>query len=366
MTTGTGCLGERIPRWLVLGCCLALLGHPAMADEETVVSSDGTEIVLDELPTPQDRQPAELPGSVITLQVENDVFTTSDDGQYTHGMQAEWLSAPGDVADFIRQGADVLPLFNTGGDLRGSFTVGQSMYTPDDIDDPDVIANDRPYAGWLYSNFGLLSDTGQRLDKMVLSLGVVGPASFADRTQKWFHEVIDSPDPKGWSNQLHNEPTINLFYERQLRMLSPFKVLGIEGDLTPHYGGALGNAFTYGAVGATIRLGTDLVQDYGPPRIQPSLPGSGYFTPRGWDQPNAYLFAGVEGRAVARNIFLDGNTFGSSHSVGHKVFVGDLQFGAAITWGDMRLSLTHVIQTKEFDGEDGGDQFGAVSFSMAF
>ena len=57
MTTGTGCLGERIPRWLVLGCCLALLGHPAMADEETVVSSDGTEIVLDELPTPQDRQP---------------------------------------------------------------------------------------------------------------------------------------------------------------------------------------------------------------------------------------------------------------------------------------------------------------------
>ena len=358
-------LGYR-SRVALLSLLLASLAPDALGDDDITLAGDGVAIDTDDLPTPADRQPADLPGSVITLQVENDFFTTSDDGQYTHGMQAEWLSAPGDVADFVRAGADFIPLFNTEGALRGSFAIGQSMYTPDDISNPNLIVDDRPYGGWLYASFGLLSDTGMRLDKMVLSLGMVGPASFADDTQKWFHEVIDAPDPQGWDNQLHNEPTVNLFYERQLRILAPFEIFGIGGDLTPHYGGALGNAFTYGAVGATIRLGTDLVQDYGPPRIQPSLPGSGYYTPRGWDRPNAYLFAGIEGRAVARNIFLDGNTFGSSHSVGHKPFVADLQFGAAITWGAMRLSITHVMQTKEFDGEGEGDQFGAVSFSMTF
>lgn len=63
-----------------------------------------------------------------------------------------------------------------------------------------------------------------------------------------------------------------------------------------------------------LRLGQRLPLDYGPPRIQPSLPGSGFFVPP-QDRFGWYLFAGVEGRAVARNIFLDGNTFRDSRSV---------------------------------------------------
>ena len=67
---------------------------------------------------------------------------------------------------------------------------------------------------------------------------------------------------------------------------------------------------TYLEVGATLRIGNDLPNDYGAPRIRPSLPGSNFFLPRdnfGW-----YLFAGAGGRAVAYNIFLDGNTDGNS------------------------------------------------------
>jgi lipid A 3-O-deacylase len=51
------------------------------------------------------------------------------------------------------------------------------------------------------------------------------------------------------------------------------------------------------------------------------MPGAAYFqTPKGgfgW-----CLFASFEGRAVARNIFLDGNTFTDSHSIDKKTFVG--------------------------------------------
>jgi hypothetical protein len=45
----------------------------------------------------------------------------------------------------------------------------------------------------------------------------------------------------------------------------------------------------------------------------------------GWD-----LFFGTQGRAVARNIFLDGNTFQNSRSVSKEPVVADLIIGAEL------------------------------------
>jgi len=132
----------------------------------------------------------------------------------------------------------------------------------------------------------------------------------------------------------------------------------------PHFGGALGNVFTYGAAGLTLRLGTDLEDDFGPPRIRPSLPGSAYFSPgKGFTW---YVFAGLEGRAVLYNIFLDGNVFSDSHSVDKKPFVGDLQAGLVIQLDRFRITYTQIFRTKEFDDQADGDLFGSVSLSYHF
>src|SRR3546814_12873912 len=93
-------------------------------------------------------------------------------------------------------------------------------------------------------------------------------------------------------------------------------------------GGALGNVYTYGAGGVTLRLGEDLPSDYGPPRLRPALPGSDYFRPSDWF--GWYLFVGAEGRLMVRNIFLDGNTFEDSHSADKYPLVFDLQAGIAV------------------------------------
>jgi hypothetical protein len=79
-----------------------------------------------------------------------------------------------------------------------------------------------------------------------------------------------------------------------------------------------------------------------------------------------YLFVGVEGRAVAHNIFLDGNTFKDSRSVDAEPLVGDLQFGLVLTWGRVRLSYTHVLGSHEFKTQPGNTQFGVASLSVAF
>jgi hypothetical protein len=133
-------------------------------------------------------------------------------------------------------------------------------------------------------------------------------------------------------------------------------------DITPHLGGAVGNVYTYANAGVTFRIGKDLQQDYGPPRVGPSVPGSGYFVPR--DTVGWYLFAGLEGRAVARNIFLDGNTFAASRSVSKRPFVADLQAGLAVTIDRLRLSYTQVWRTREFYGQPTGESFGALTASL--
>lgn len=310
------------------------------------------------------------PAWIITLQFSNDIFGGSD-RHFTHGTRFAALSPEAHVPGFVEAAAKALPLFPQDGRLRVSYSLGQDIFTPERIEERDLIEDDRPYAGWLYGGIGLVSENGQRLDNLELNLGVVGPASLAEQVQTEYHRLINVTVPEGWDNQLENEPGIVLYYERKWRSLWEAKLGDKEVldelafDVTPHLGGALGNVFTYGAAGVTFRLGEDLRNDYGPPRLRPALPGSDFFRPDddfGW-----YFFAGAEGRAVARNIFLDGNTFRDSHSVDKRPFVVDIQAGMAITLGErLRLAYTHLWRSEEFEEQDAPDQFGTLSLSVRF
>lgn len=302
---------------------------------------------------------------VFNFVLENDLFLGAD-RHYTNGFQLSWTSGPNRVPVWMLEAARWLPLFPKGGTVRANYALGQSMYTPADISLRNPPLTDRPYAGWLYGSIGLIAKGETDLDQIQLQVGMVGPASYAEQAQKFVHKVIGSQEPMGWNYQLKNEPGVVLTYQHSWRTLtssaSPF---GFKFDLTPHAGAAVGNVFTYANAGATLRFGWNLPDDYGPPRVQPSLPASGFFEAQssfGW-----YLFAGVEGRAVARNIFLDGNTFADSRSVSKEPLVADLQFGIAVTLGhSTRLAYTQVFRTREYSGQRDADKFGAISLSMRF
>lgn len=316
------------------------------------------------------------PAWIITGQFSNDLFGGSD-RHFTHGMRLSALSPDGVVPEFIEEAGKALPIFPDDGKLRVTYSLGQEMFTPERIEIHELIEDDRPYAGWLYAGVGLVSATETRLDNLELNVGMVGPASLAEQTQTEYHKLIGVQVPEGWDNQLENEPGIVLYYEHKWRslwkaeegdvpLLRDLPLLDeLQFDVTPHLGGALGNVYTYGAGGLTLRIGDDLPADYGPPRIRPALPGSDYFRPDGWF--GWYLFAGVEGRVVLRNIFLDGNTFQDSHSVDKYPLVADLQAGVAVMLGErVRLAYTHLWRSKEFREQDAPDQFGTFSLSVRF
>lgn len=210
-----------------------------------------------------------------------------------------------------------------------------------------------------------LPNGNRRQTSVMLSLGVVGPSALGEQTQDFVHDVVGSKDPQGWDEQLENEPALLLTVEQRWLVTSQ-QFAGQRIDAAPHVGMALGNVFTHAAAGVTFRFGEPPQFDYGPPRIQPSTPGSGYFENSGDEVFSWYVFAGIEGRTVARNIFLDGNTFEDSPSVDKNIFVADLSGGIVFTVGDLRLAYTHVIRSQEFDGQSGPSVFGGFSVGYRF
>ena len=301
---------------------------------------------------------------VFGLIVENDVFYHRD-GDYTNGIELVWVPADESTAPkWALRAARELPWFPQDGQVRHGYIFGQKMFTPDDITVADPPLDDRPYAGWLYATIGLGVASDRQLDQIWLSLGVVGPASLAGQTQKTVHKWTNADAPQGWDTQLGNEPGIVLGYQRAWHKFATMTALGLDVDLTPDLGASLGNVYTYVDAGITLRYGKSLPLDYGPPRIQPSPPASAFFIPTG---PFAwYIYASLEGRAVLRNIFLDGNTFKDSRSVDKEPLVGDLQWGVVLTWRRTRLSYTHVVRTREFKTQGAHEEFGSFSVSISF
>jgi len=312
----------------------------------------------------------------LSILFENDVFFDTD-RDYTNGVLFSYTFGPDKTPDFLQDAALALPhmlpdsmgVFPRGIDVRGSVELGQDIYTPTDISLVNPPLTERPYAGFLYLGFGVMTDpesptTRDAQEQLQLQLGVVGPDSLAENTQKWIHALGGFQKPMGWDTQLKNEPALELTYERSWRFRPVPVAFGLNADLLPHIGGAVGNVYDYVNAGAMGRIGFNLPNDFGPARIDPSLPGSSYFaSEHDW---SVYAFAGIDGRAMGHNIFLDGNTFEHSRSVPKNVLVGDAQFGLMLQYAAYRLSFTHVFRTKEYRRQPGVDQFGAVNLSIRF
>ena len=314
--------------------------------------------------------PAQATGiDSIGFEYENDMFA-GEDRYYTSGVRATWTRSGDYVPLWLQRVANALPLFvrpEERGRLKYGVGLGQNMYTPEDIEQDPPDPDDRPYAGWLYLNFNLAEDTGNRLDRLQVSLGIVGPASLADRTQETVHDLIGSPQPAGWDAQIRNEPTLMLAYERQLRQRSHRGARGWAADFTPHWGIAAGSPFTFVNAGAIVRAGRNLPRDYGPPRIGPGLPGSSTF--QSDTRAGGYLFAGVDSRLMAFDLFLDGPAFRSGPSVDTRYpLVAEFTAGAVYQFGStLRVGYTHVLRSREFSGQATGPaEFGALHATWQF
>ncbi len=338
----------------------------------------------------QKTKPAPEDYDTLAIHFEDDIFYRTDH-DYTSGQSLSWTTknqscsekAVADVARWIlkRTGHIVEGQDSTRDnaidEARAAFSVGQYIYTPTDITVANPPLGEHPYGGFLYLSAGLLIqdtvtehpsfwDTAGRLEQFNVQLGVTGPPSLARNAMVFIHSIVpDEVQPKGWDTQIKTEPGLVITYERTWRHVwnddLPF---GLTLQADPHAGGAVGNIFTYANVGGMVRLGYNVPDDFGPVRQNPALPGSSYFGIRDENDWGWYAFAGIDTRYMARNIFLDGNTWTDSRSVNRNPFVTDIQWGAAVTFRGVRITYSHVYRTQEFTTQRGPDQFGGISLAF--
>ena len=179
--------------------------------------------------------------------------------------------------------------------------------------------------------------------------GITGPLSQAANVQTWWHRQQGIRLPRGWDHQLRNEPGVMARGEMRWRLGS-----GHHADLIPHAGAALGNVKTEAWAGATVRLGLPLPGDFGPSKLMPARSQGAHI----------YVFARAEGRAVARNLFLDGNTFSSGPRVSRLPLVGQTQLGAGMGWGRIGVRYMFSYTTAEFRERPEPHEYGSIGISF--
>jgi hypothetical protein len=312
----------------------------------------------------------------LTVYLENDKFFAGTDRHYTNGAKISFLGDTrlNESPPFVQLVASAIPwLASSAKDLgyKVGAAVGQNIYTPTDIHTSDPQPDDRPYAAWLYGSlmFQAENPANDVLRIVEIQFGMVGPSALGRQVQNGWHNVIGVRHAEGWDNQLHNEPGLVLTWERRYRIK---RVTLSETRLSAEFlaGGGIsaGNVDTSARAGCTLRGGWQIPSDFGPDMIRA---GGGDFV--AVTRSSCYLYGAALGRAVARNIFLDGNTWRSSMSVDKRPLVADFDAGLVIRmpWrlGSLRgLQVTYAqdYRTKEFYGQKQRDVFGSITLSSLF
>jgi len=279
------------------------------------------------------------PGVRYSLHENNDIFKPTENGDR-------------DFSQGVRVAVEVP-------DSSGStaYFIGQNFYTPDHKQLTELQPNDRPYSGYLYAGADFKYRKSPTLQNVFgITGGIVGPHSYAEQTQNTVHSWLGQQTAKGWDNQIGDEIGIILKAEQ-----NEAHFLSEHFDWLTTLGAHAGNVFTQGYAGINFRAGYNLPDPF-------SSPGIVY--PRGQYEEKRrlayYLYGGPWLRAVAHNIFLDGNTFRDSHSVDKYPLVVEGRLGFAVEYGLYRFAYTYVFPTKEVHGAPAATDFGEITLSVGW
>lgn len=318
-------------------------------------------------------------GSTFTFYQENDLYAGTD-RDYTNGTKLTWISP--DLTEYLDDPRlppwshsliSSLPFIGGDGYMRTvSLSLGQNIYTPEDTDKTMPVDGERPYAGISYCAIGFHSRNTLIMDTWEIDLGIVGPYSYAEKTQKAVHRWTGSEYPNGWENQLRDEPFLNLYYERKWRLPSRGRRTGLGYDIIPHAGCAVGNAFTAVTGGGHIRFGWNLPNDFG---TLPIRPGSDTNAPIDAQDPRCsqrssgfgvHVFTTIDAYACLLDITLDGNSLHSSEHVKKYPFIMHISSGLGIVAGRFKITYAYVLRTKEYTTQKEQQRYGAITVSYSF
>lgn len=244
---------------------------------------------------------------------------------------------------------------------RFSLSLVQDIYTPFSRASTPSPNLDHPYGAYFRMNFGISQRTKSSLENIILSLGMVGPFALGYETQKLIHKLTHNPMFYGWKHQIKNELIVNVNYEL-IKKIYLWESLYFSSDILPALDIGLGNADTHFSIGSRVRLGYNLDSDFGINKINTGFKGMEPYN----DYFSFYVFGGIFGHYQARNIFIQGNSFGSSTGVSLNYFVYEGEIGVAFLYQGVRFAYTYTHTSKTFRSQPKSHNFGGIEVNVAF
>lgn len=285
----------------------------------------------------------------ISLSLDNDGLLGTDRG-YTNGLFIKYNAKSTvnikDSSPFVLKTiGNWLPLHQ---DMNKGWgvTIGQQIWTPTDLTSPVEGKNDRPYTGLLFIETNVFEFSATSANKYSLMIGAVGPDTLAENSQSSIHELIGSPQPKGWARQIENQAVFNIGYEGQRLITRSAGWLNKDYDTNLSGRVNAGNYQSELALGSTIRWGEALHESFASVGATPgnyidssvlSKSRSGHF-----------YYLSAEGRYRFQDITIDGARPNKLFNVHTEHWQATISSGTVYYQASWGLALSVIASTPDY------------------
>jgi lipid A 3-O-deacylase len=311
-------------------------------------------------------------GILTYFSFENDLFLGSDN-YYTSGvfMGAGYASenfSSNFLPKFLGRLLDKAPGLRDKDKSVFSISIMDRIFTPNDISDTELIANDIPYSGQFVGNITFSAQNKIHLDAFTISIGITGPDSGSAEIQTTLHYLVESPKPNGWRYQIDNEILGNLFYEHRYRLLfdqgekSNYDVLVLGSA-------GVGNIISNINFGIGFRAGYNIPDDFYLPAPLFADRTIGLFRSSFNEKDfSIYIYGFLDAALTAYTISLDGNSYIDSHRVSYVPYSMRFIFGVAAEFKGIHCNFVWVNMTIPWENpqNDLVDNYIQLSFYNLF
>jgi len=303
-----------------------------------------------------------------TITLENDIISGADGG-YTNGLGFSWAKGPfndfnGNIPSWMHSLTKDLTISTAANKKRAvSYFIAQGMQTANDITISSLVEEDAPYVGLLLWKASLYSFDEEVGDRLSLTLGIVGPASLAEKIQKGVHSLTGSDEPLGWDNQIENEVVFRLSMLRSRQIYQSEVNNGRSFDLVTNLAAGLGTIKSDMGGGLILRYGQGLSRSF---QTASHLPGRDINPLAGGTANSWNVYLSLTGSYVLNSIATDGNTFRDSHSVELRHEQSLINFGASFSIGDWAYVISVARGSELYETQQGKTKFGSMSATYNF
>lgn len=261
----------------------------------------------------------------VTVRLDNDILAPRGGGAPPDYDYTQGLSIVAEL-DSVRA---------CGRCSRARVGAGQRIYTPR-RDAPEPVRGERPYAAWLFAAAEVELGDAARERMVSVEAGITGKPALGEPVQNGAHRLLSSEPQRGWAHQLGFEPGILLRYREGYPVERPVHRLG-AARLVPRWSVSLGNVRTAADAGASLRIGR---------------------------AAGAYAEAAAREEWVARDLFLDGNTFRGNSSARKLPLVAEGQLAIGYRARSWAAEYRATLRTREYRAQPAAHPYGSLTVTL--